>query len=193
VNITIDAVQSEEQERQRQLEEQKNDQSDSVSARSENEHRDKVSSRSKNGQSDSVASAQGGRVGARGKGMMLLLVCEGPRSSSFRSLSFTTPTPSHFLFLEPSRSPNKQQKRHKKGIVGSKIRWSKYCKSHPRTTQGWGTPLSLSLFGVFIVLWLSRLHLAAHGFPLCHDHRGSRDPAGVQSPSFLALTVVKFA
>ncbi len=27
------------------------------------------------------------------------------------------------------------------------------------------------------VLCLSRTNLTAHGFPLCHDHRGSRDPA----------------
>ncbi len=31
------------------------------------------------------------------------------------------------------------------------------------------------------VMWLSRPHLAAHGIPLCHDHRGSRCPAGMQS------------
>ncbi len=32
-------------------------------------------------------------------------------------------------------------------------------------------------------MWLSRHLLAAHGFPLCHDHRSSRDPAGDQSPA----------
>ncbi len=33
------------------------------------------------------------------------------------------------------------------------------------------------------VLWLSRPHLAAHGFPLCHNHRSSRGPVGGLSPA----------
>jgi hypothetical protein len=39
------------------------------------------------------------------------------------------------------------------------------------------------------VLWLSRPHLSARGF-LCHDHRGFRDPAGVQSPFTARYSVI---
>jgi hypothetical protein len=38
-------------------------------------------------------------------------------------------------------------------------------------------------------MWLSRPHLGAHGFPLCHDHIGSRDPAWVQSPVKVGLAI----
>jgi menaquinone-dependent protoporphyrinogen IX oxidase len=35
----------------------------------------------------------------------------------------------------------------------------------------------------FLNMWLSRRHLGEQGFPLCHDHRGSRYSSGDQSPA----------